>query len=80
MITYYSDTDMVAAEPEGRSYGEGGSYRASTWHELDSDGYREGGEVYRKAVEWCHEVLNEIKKLSPGKISFGPKKEGELKA
>lgn len=68
LMTYHASTDMVSADPQGRSYGDGGAYRASTWHDLDGSHYREGGEVYRKAVEWCHEVLNEIKKLRRGKV------------
>ena len=66
LITYVKDSDVVMADPLSRSYGEGGAFRASTHDKLDSNTYREGGEVYKKALEWCHEIHNEIKKLRKG--------------
>ncbi len=58
--------EFKAGDP--RTYNKSACF-VSTHVKFDSDAYLEGGEVYRKAVEWCHEVLNEIKKLSPGKVS-----------
>lgn len=81
LITYVEDADIVTAEPLGggrnlikalkatdpRIVKGSGSYFVSTHYKLDSVAYLHGGEVFKKAVEWCHEVHNEIKKLRKGR-------------
>ena len=44
-------------------------YVSTSNHKLDSDAYLNGGEVFQKAVEWCHEIHTELKKLMPGRPS-----------
>ncbi len=81
LIEYYESGDQVTARlllggrdatgslklTDPRVTKTTGTYYVSTRiHKLDGEDYINGGEVFKKAVEWCHDIHTELKRMLPG--------------